>query len=132
MYKLFNIDIGSKEGTEHKLRVSEHNARYFKGKHFSEEHRKRISEAKKGKKSIRKGKHLSDEHRKHISEHNANKRKIHCITTRETFDSMKEAADKYNTHQSNISACCKGKYKSAGKLPDGTKLQWRYVDNDTD
>lgn len=39
-----------------------------KGKHLSEEHRRKISEAHKGKSSGRKGKPLSEEHRRKLSE----------------------------------------------------------------
>ena len=58
-------------------------------------------------------------------------KKVICITTGETFDSIKEAENHYNI--GNISKCCNGKYKHAGKLKDGTKLQWKYsedYDND--
>ena len=51
--------------------------------------------------------------------------KIHCITTGEIFNSMTEASKKYNTGR-HISSCCTGKRKYAGKLEDGTKLQWEY------
>lgn len=54
------------------------------------------------------------------------KRKVHCITTNELFNSGAEAGRKYKTK--NISECCLGKYSYAGKLPDGTKLIWEYVD----
>ena len=51
--------------------------------------------------------------------------KIRCITTGEVFNSMTEASKKYNTGR-HISSCCTGKRKYAGKLEDGTKLQWEY------
>lgn len=51
--------------------------------------------------------------------------KIRCITTGEIFNSMTEASKKYNTGR-HISSCCTGKRKYAGKLEDGTKLQWEY------
>lgn len=51
--------------------------------------------------------------------------KIRCITTGEVFNSMEEARKKYNTGK-HISSCCTGKRKYAGKLEDGTKLQWEY------
>ncbi len=58
----------------------------------------------------------------------ANKRKIRCSTTGKEFDSVKEASEYYNISRPHISSCCKGKRKSCGKLPDGTKLQWEYID----
>lgn len=54
-------------------------------------------------------------------------RKIICITTGEIFNSMKEGTKKYNA--ANISYCCLGKRKYAGKLPDGTKLVWMYYED---
>lgn len=56
------------------------------------------------------------------------KRKVKCLTTGEIFDTIAEAAEKYGLNGSNITSACKGRYKSAGKLPDGTPLRWSYVD----
>ena len=39
-----------------------------KGKHLSEEHKKKLSEAKKGEKNPNYGKHFSEEHKKKMSE----------------------------------------------------------------
>lgn len=52
-------------------------------------------------------------------------RPVRCITTGEIFVGLKDAEKKYpkSTH---IWDCCKGKMKSSGSLPDGTKLQWEY------
>nr|DAT99554.1 MAG TPA: hypothetical protein [Caudoviricetes sp.] len=56
-----------------------------------------------------------------------NSKKVICLTTLEIFDSMSDAARKYeNAHMANISRCCKGITKTCGKLPDGTKLKWMY------
>ena len=54
-------------------------------------------------------------------------RKVLCITTGEVFECIKDAERKYNIASSSIIKCCKGILKIAGKLPDGTKLIWRYV-----
>lgn len=54
-------------------------------------------------------------------------KKIRCITTNEIFDTLKEASEKYNISDSCISRVCKGKLKNAGKLKDGTKLEWKYL-----
>ena len=53
--------------------------------------------------------------------------KVVCISTDETFNSITIASKKYNVKASSISACCKDKANSAGKLPDGTKLRWEYI-----
>lgn len=55
-------------------------------------------------------------------------RKILCITTGEVFGCIKYASEKYNIAGSSICKCCKGILKSASKLPNGTKLRWKYVD----
>lgn len=54
------------------------------------------------------------------------KKPVKCITTGEIFESIENAKKKYKTK--NISNCCNGKGHYAGKLPDGTKLIWEYVD----
>lgn len=50
----------------------------------------------------------------------SNKR-VTCVETGEVFDSIKEASLKYGCHGSNISACCKGRVKSANGY------HWRYA-----
>ena len=49
-----------------------------------------------------------------------------CITTGKVFTSAKEGSLYYGIANTTIIRCCKGKAKSAGKLPDGTKLVWEY------
>lgn len=66
-YDALMKDIHQSEET--KKKISEAN----KGKTFSEEHKRKISEAKKGKSNGRKGKHFSEETRRKMSE--ARKRK---------------------------------------------------------
>ena len=58
--------------------------------------------------------------------------KIICTTTNEIFNSLEEARKCYNLKSSSgITKCCKGERKSAGKLKDGTRLQWAYYSNCT-
>ena len=59
-----------------------------------------------------------------------NRRKVICITTGKIFNSVTEASNYYNVARNTISFCCKVKLKSAGKLKDGTKLQWKYLEDD--
>lgn len=55
-------------------------------------------------------------------------KKVICITTGEIFNSVSEASLFYNMKSNaNISSCCKGKLNYCGKLPDGTRLEWKYV-----
>ena len=55
--KISETSKGRKHSEETKRKISEHNARYWKGKIHSEEYKKRMSESCKGKPSSRKGKH---------------------------------------------------------------------------
>lgn len=55
-------------------------------------------------------------------------RKVICITTGQVFNSIREAQNYYNARL-NISDCCRGKSKSAGKLLDGTRLVWMYYED---
>lgn len=83
-------------------------------KKITEEHKRKIGEANKGK---------------YKGENNPQSRQVRCITTDETFNCMIEGATKYNVDPSHISKCCKGKAKSAGKNPvTGEKLKWEYVE----
>ena len=64
---------------------------------------------------------------------NCNSIKVLCITTGKIFDTMREGEKYYNICRGGVSACCKGKTKSAGKLKDGTRLKWKileYLDNE--
>ena len=54
-------------------------------------------------------------------------RSVMCVTTGETFSTIKKATEKYHVHATNISQCCRGKVKHTGQLPDGTPLEWRYI-----
>lgn len=56
-------------------------------------------------------------------------KKVICITTGIIFNSVLEASKYYNQKSNaNISSCCKGKLEYSGKLPDGTKLVWEYLE----
>lgn len=58
--------------------------------------------------------------------------KIRCITTGLEFQSQGEAARFYGmSSTSHLSACLNGKRKHAGKLPDGTKLAWEKIENNS-
>ena len=57
-------------------------------------------------------------------------RKVQCVTTGKKFNTVKEATEYYFiSSSSSITACCKGKLKSAGKHPvTEEKLKWKYID----
>ena len=117
---------GKSHSKETKKKMSKNNAKYWKDKHLSEEHKKNLSKANKGK-------HLSEEAKQKLSENhkgknNYNARSVICIATGRIFFTAKEGAEYYNMmNSSNILKCCKGKRNYCGKLSDGTKLVWRYV-----
>lgn len=95
------------------------NLRYFTWKEqmseneiTSKRHKKIVSEC--GKKNIKKA-------------NKANEKKVRCITTGMVFSSTVEACKFYNIKTNHISDCCYKRIQSCGKLPDGTKLQWEYI-----
>lgn len=83
------------------------------------------------------GKTHTEETRKKMSQNhvdvsganNPRAKRVICVTTNKVFDTIKEAAKFYNIKsKSGISACCKGGLNHCGKLPDGTKLKWKYCE----
>ena len=109
--KMSESHKGKQLSEEHKQNLSESH----KGKQFSEEHKQNLSEALKGRQ-------FSEEHKQNLS------KKVICITTGVTFDSIKDATIRYNVAQSGISYCCIGRYKHAGEL-NGVPLQWKYLED---
>ena len=55
-------------------------------------------------------------------------RKVLCITTGKEFGCIKEASKYYGMPEQNISVCCKGKRKSAGKGTSKEPLNWKFID----
>ena len=83
----------------------------MKGKSLSSEHKAKISEALK--KSVRP--HV-------IGSNNPSARKVRNVDTGETFNSMKEASEKYPSSKVNgICSVCKGRSKTCGGY------RWEYV-----
>ena len=79
-----------------------------------------------------KNKHHTEDVKNYLSEINSNANhpratRVICVTTNKIFDTTKQAGEYYNIDASQITKCCKGIRKSAGKLSDGTKLVWRYI-----
>lgn len=52
---------------------------------------------------------------------------ILCIETNKRYDSMQDASIDINISPARITEYFKGKANYAGKLPDGTKLHWKYA-----
>lgn len=84
----------------------------------TEERSRKISEAVRGK---------------NTGKANPRSRSVYCITTDETFDTIKDACEKYSVQQAQLSKCCSPKYpnKTAGKHPESKlPLEWRYYEQD--
>ena len=101
-----------------------------KGKHHSEETKRKIGEAHKGEKNYFYGKHLSEEHKKKLSESHKgifNTKRSKSILQYDLegnfineWPSTMEIERQLGCCNSHISACCKGKRKSA------YGYKWRY------
>ena len=86
-----------------------------KGKHPSEETKRKQSEVMKGK---------------YCGKNNPKAKSVIVIINNEifaTFDYIKQGAKYFGCDYSGISKCCKGELKSSGKY-DGYKLVWRYIE----
>ena len=95
--------------------------------------KKKMGESKCGENNPNYGKQLSTETRQKMSKTKCGKnhprcKKVICVTTGEVFDYMMLASEKYEVSQGNISSCCNGGIKSAGKL-NGEKLVWMYYED---
>lgn len=109
---------------------------------ISEETRKKMSEAHKGKCSGPEhylwGKHLPEETKRKLGEKlsngkNPTARKVQCIETGEIFDTISLASQRCNNGssslRSHIAQQIKGIRKSCDRHPiTGEKLHWRYID----
>lgn len=137
-----NSFYGKQHSDETKQKISDAN----KGRKWSEESKIQMSKNRKGRKSPMDGKHHSEETKRKISENHAfkgkerpeisekmsgknnqNAKTVICITTNKIFNTAIEATKYYGINQTGVVDCCKGRQKSAGKLPDGTKLVWEYI-----
>ena len=72
---------------------------------------------------------LSEEEVNKIKNEVPNRSKaVICITTGKIYESMQEASRQTGVKFQNISRCCYGKCKSAGKDKNGNKLIWKFLD----
>ena len=90
------------------------------GRKLTTEHRKHMSEARKGENNPMYGVHR-------YGKDNPRACKVVCLETNEIFDTIKEANEKYHA---NVVHYLKGKYKSSGTNPvTGEKLHWMYYED---
>ena len=133
------LGISPSEETRQKLSIAgkiawnneerKHNmSEAHKGKPISEEHKRILIKSRKGKHHTEEAKRKMSENHANVSgRNNPSAKSIICITTGLLFFTIKEASEYYNIDNSGIAKCCKGKIKYCGKLSNGTKLVWRYV-----
>lgn len=100
-----------------------------KGFKMSDEQKEYLSLINTGPKHPLYGKKRPEHSKKMSGSNSPTARKVRCITTNEIFGCAKDAGEKYNTTNSNILKCCKQRQRSAGRLKDGTKLVWEYVND---
>lgn len=55
-------------------------------------------------------------------------RKVVCLNTKETFETIIEACKKYNLHPVNVVNCCKGKIRYSGRN-NNENLKWMYYED---
>lgn len=100
----------------------------FKGRHWSEEERQRIRESVSGPNGIWYGKKRPEHSALMSGAGNSRAKKAVCVTTGEVFNCMKDGADKYGIAKNGVVRVCRNQQKTAGRLPDGTKLVWEYYE----
>lgn len=102
----------------------------------TKEYREKMSKLNSGSGNPMYGKKQSEETKRKISEANKgknlgieayNSRKVILLNTNETFNSIADAERKYNIRHQDIGKCCRGQRKSAGKI-NGEKAIWKYID----
>lgn len=58
----------------------------------------------------------------------ASSKRVLCVTTNMEFESASKAARHYKIDSSGVAKCCRGVFSYCGKLSDGTKLEWKYIE----
>jgi hypothetical protein len=97
------------------------------GTNISEKQKEYLSFINKGDKHPMYGTKRPIHSEKMSGSNNPRAKKVICITTGEKFGNAKDAAERYNTTNSNILKCCRGIQATAGKSEDGIRLVWQYI-----
>ena len=87
--------------------------------------------ARKHQSEAKKGKYIGEKNPMYgkTGELNNNSKAVLCVELNKIYGSTMEAGRETGIKRSNISICCLGKRKSAGKHPvTGERLHWKYID----
>lgn len=95
----------------------------MRGKHHTEEARRKIGDFQRGRKHSEKQNRQHSEFMKnrYTGSKNHNSKAVRCINTGEVFESQRIAAKVKGIHQSKICLCCQGKRRHTNGL------MWEYV-----
>lgn len=129
----YNFESGGNRLKKHHEETITKISNSRKGKHSGKDHYlygKKMTEENRIKLTLNKVPARGESHPmygKFGVEHPTSKEVI-CINTKEVFGSGLEASRHYNIDSSAIIKCCRGKRNFCGKLDDGTKLKWMYLE----
>lgn len=97
--------LGHPCSEEKKRKISEAQ----KGRKFTEEHKQKLSEAAKKR-------HVpcSEEKKKKLSQNYPNKKQVYCVELDTVYESVQECARQLGVQATNVSKVCKGKLHTTG------------------
>ena len=107
---------------EHRKKIALANMRRI----YTDETRRKIGMKSKGRKHTEESRKKMGEKRRGLNNHNS--RQVVCLNTKKIFESVTQAEKFYGVDHSQISATCRGKQKSAGKL-NGIPIVWKYLED---
>jgi hypothetical protein len=150
-YELAKIALSGAQSKAKKEQFGNKENHPMFGKTHSEESRKKMSNAKKGRPSPKRGVAVSYEEKVRLNNIRPDKWSqerhqkqdgiyangnsvccvpVYCPELDESFWGLQEACDKYGFIKPNISKCLKGIRKHSGRHPvTGEKLTWQYLEN---
>ena len=123
---MIEVHKGKKASEETKTKMSKSNAKYWLGKHLSAETIEKMSNSKKGQIPWNKGtKGVMKPNKTSFKKGEVrinNCKKVRCLETNKTYNSLHEASRELNINVNCIMYVCKGKQKTAGNL------HWEYIE----